>query len=84
MSKKNKSAPRVAVPAPIAEGNDGRPLSSCRVCGSTNRGPMTETSRQLLDGKIHIWLRTQCVDCSQWRVDRLILEVSRPRPLTAP
>jgi hypothetical protein len=73
MAKKDRNTTETDALAPaIPTGEDGYPLTECRQCRSTNRTPFTETSCLLLDGKVHRWFRTQCSDCGQIRVERLV------------
>ena len=47
----------------------------CIKCGSLNCGPYT--SAKMLPGGRIIIRHVQCLDCGQWRIDRLPIEDSR-------
>lgn len=70
--------PTAPILAPLEVGEDGLPLSSCRVCGSTKREKYVESTQEVIDGKLYRWLRTKCLDCGQRRLDRLVEEFSEP------
>ncbi len=50
-------------------------VTTCKKCGSTNRGPYYGKNEQVHDGKLIIRRRTVCQDCGQFRIDRTELPV---------